>query len=114
MDWDASEVAKWRSPANSVGISDGDGKIMAKQTKDSMALDLAKTFERVSLPVVCLDDALQLPKQDIARAVRVLRALEASSVRRMCGGTAPDHHGHLARVQVELIASTYCIGRCAE
>ena len=27
----------------------------------------------------------------------------------MCGGAAPDHHGHLARVQVEPFASTYCV-----
>ena len=52
-----------------------------------------------------LGDALQLPKEDLAGAVRVLRAPEASAVRRMCGGAAPDHHGHLARVQVELCAS---------
>ena len=49
-------------------------------------------------------DALQLPKKDLASAVRVLWAPEASAVRRMCGETAPDTHGHLARVKVELLA----------
>ena len=31
----------------------------------------------------------------------------------MCSGAAPDHHGHLARVKVELLASTYCVAGCA-
>ena len=57
---------------------------------------------------VGLGDALQLPKEDLAGPMRVLRASEASEVRRMCGGAAPDHYGHPARVQVELFASTYC------
>ena len=61
-----------------------------------------------------LSDALQLPKEDLASAVRVLRASEASAVRRMCGGAAPDHHGHHARVQVELLASAYCAARRTE
>ena len=52
---------------------------------------LAKAFECVGL-----GDALQFPKEDIAGAVRVLRAPE-SAVRRMCCGAATDHHGHLAR-----------------
>ena len=34
--------------------------------------DLAKALEWVSLPVVCLGNALQLPKEDLAGAVRVL------------------------------------------
>ena len=39
---------------------------------------------------------------------RVLRAPEASAVRRMCCRAATDHHGHLAKVKVELLAPTYC------
>ena len=27
----------------------------------------------------------------------------------MCGGAAPDHHCHLARVKVELLASTFVL-----
>ena len=53
-----------------------------------------------------LGDAFQLPKEDIAGAVRLFRASEASAVRRMRGGAAPDHHGPLARVKVEL---THCL-----
>ena len=60
---------------------------------------------------VRLGDALQFRK-DLASAVRVLRAPEASAVRRMCGGAASDHHGHPARVQVELFAFGYCIAGC--
>ena len=49
-----------------------------------------------SLCGVSLGNTFQLPKEDLARsAVRVLRAPEASAVRRMCGGAAPDHHGIL-------------------
>ena len=53
-------------------------------------------------------DALQFPKEDRSGAVWLFRAPEASAVRSMCGGTAPDHHGHPATVQVELFALTYC------
>ena len=74
-----------------------------------LVLDLAKAFERVRLPVVwAWGNALQLPKEDLASAVRILRAPVASAVRRMCGGAALDHHGHLARVEVELRASAHC------
>ena len=61
-----------------------------------------------------LGDALQLPKEDIAGAERLFRAPEASAVRRLRGGAGPDHLGHLARVQVELIAFTYCSAGCVE
>ena len=65
-----------------------------------------RAFERVSLPVMwALGDALKLPIEDLAGAVRVLRAPEACTVRRMCGGAAPDYHGYFARVKVELLAS---------
>ena len=32
----------------------------------------------------------------------------------MCSGAAVDHHGHPARVKVELLASAYCVAGCAE
>ena len=38
--------------------------------------------------------------------VRILQAPMSSAVRRMCGGAAPDHHGHLAWVEVELLLRT--------
>ena len=78
----------------------------------------AWTWRRPSSESVCsvgLGDALQLPEEDTAGAMRVLRAPEVSAVRRMRGGAAPDHHGFFARVQVELLASsTYCGGGCTE
>ena len=68
----------------------------------ALVVNLAKAFERVGLPVVrAWGDALQLSKEDVAGAVRVLRRLR--------GGAAPGYHGHLARVKVELLASTYCV-----
>ena len=44
----------------------------------------------------------------------VSRAPEASAVRRMCGGAAPGHHGHFARVKVELFVSPHCFAGCVE
>ena len=57
----------------------------------ALVLDLAKA--RASQPScrLGLGDALQLPKEDIAGAVWLFRAPEASAVRRMRGGAAPDH-----------------------
>ena len=60
---------------------------------------------------VGLGDALQVPMEDIAGAVRLFRAPEA---RRMRGGAAPNHHGHLARIPVELFAFTHCSAGCVE
>ena len=77
----------------------------------ALVLDLSKAFERVSLPVVwAWATHFQLPKKDLASAVRALRASEASAVRRMCGGAAPDHSGHVAR----LPASADCIAGCVK
>ena len=42
-----------------------------------------------------LGDAFQPSLKDFEGAVRVLGAPEARSVRRVRGGAAPDHHGHL-------------------
>ena len=51
---------------------------MAKEEEQeavALVLDVAKAFERVSLPVVLgLGNALQLPKEDIDGVVRILRA----------------------------------------
>ena len=50
----------------------------------------------------------------ILRLLRLFRAPEASAVRRMQFGAAPDHHGHLARVQVELFVFVHCSAGCVE
>ena len=81
----------------------------------SFGLGLGKGLRAGESPCgLGLGHALQLPEEDIAGAVRVLRAPEASAVRGMRGGAAPDHYGHLARVKVELLASTHCVAGCIE
>ena len=39
-----------------------------------------------------------------ACATRLLRAPQESTVRRMCGVTAPDHHSHPPWIEVEVLA----------
>ena len=41
-----------------------------------------------------MSDAFQVSQEDLAGAMRERRAPEASAVRRMCGGAAPDHLGN--------------------
>ena len=77
----------------------------------ALVLDLAKAFERVSLPVVWASSASQ---GRFCACCADTSNTKASTVRRMCGRVAPDHFGHLAGVQVELFASAYCIAGCAE
>ena len=75
-----------------------------------LVLDLAKAFERASLPVVwAWATHFSFPKEDLASAVWSFRAPEACAVRRMCGGACPNHHCFLARVQLELFASADCV-----
>ena len=52
--------------------------------------------------------------EDLASALRLFRAPEEGTVRKMCGGAAPIHLGHLARVQVDLFASEDCVAGCFE
>ena len=80
-----------------------------------LVLDLMKAF-RASQPSsgLGLSDAFQLPKEDLASAVRLFRAPEACAVRRMCGGAAPDRHCYLAGVQDEFFALRYCVAGCIE
>ena len=56
-----------------------------------------------------LGDAYQIPEEDAAGVVRVLRAPATCPVGKMRGGAAPDHHGHSPRVEVELRISTYWV-----
>ena len=107
--------ANWRSSAQSVWevfmeMKRFNGRAKSRR-KRTVAL-VAGPCEgiRASQPTdgLGLGDALQLPKEDVAGAVWSFQAPEASAVRRLRGGAAPDHHGHLARVQVELFAFTHC------
>ena len=73
--------------------------------------DLATAFERVSHSVVwAWATHFNFPQ----KILQVLRASEASAVRRMCGGAAHDHHGYVARVRMELLASAYYVEGCTE
>ena len=82
------------------------GKAKAEeQGAVALVVDLAKAFERVSLLVVwAWATHPSFPLPDLAGAVRLFRAPEVCTVRRMCGRTAHNHHCCLARVQVELFA----------
>ena len=103
-----------------MGHIGGNGKIFWQNKRrgsriGSLGLGLGDGFRTSGPPCgLGLGDALQLPKRDIAGAVWVFRAPEASAVRRMLSGAATNHHGHLARVKVELLAPTYCVAGCAE
>ena len=82
-----------------------------------LVLDLAKAFERVSIPVVW---AWATHSSFPRKILRVPCECYAGtfSIRGECsskdGGAAPDHHGHLARIKMELLASTFCVAGCAE
>ena len=92
------------------------GRAKAEDQREvALILDLAKAFECVSLlRGLGLGDTLELPKEDLAGALRIFRAPVASAVWRMCGRAAPDHHGHSAGVQVELLVIDKCVAGCAE
>ena len=73
---------------------------------------VAKSFERVSLPVVwAWATHFYFPMKIVAGSMRVLRAPAAGSGRRMCGGDAPNHDGQSPRVEVELLSLTHCAAR---
>ena len=79
----------------------------------AVVLNLAKASERVSLLVVWASAT------HFSFPWKILRVLcgyfeHQRRVQFECGGAAPDHFGHLARVQVELFASADCIAGCTE
>ena len=61
-----------------------------------------------------LGDTLQFSKKDLTRALRLFWASEKGAIRRMCGRAIANHHGHFARIQVELFANAHCVARCTE
>ena len=76
----------------------GDGKIQVPKKisrNDSPGPGSWEGFRASQSPSgVGLGDAFQFHQEDLACAVRLLRAPAAGTVRRMCGGAAPDRHGH--------------------
>ena len=119
--WGRHGWSKRGSSTNGVGKIDGNGKfygIDKEEDQGAVALvpDLSKAFERVSLLVVWAwaTHFTFTRKVFIEGAMRVLRAPEACTGLRMCGGAAPDQFGHLARVQVEFFALADCTAGCIE
>ena len=79
----------------------------------ALVLDLAKAFERVSLLVVwAWATHFCFPR----KILRVLCGHFENQRRVQLEGCVAEqlHHGHLARVQVELFAFTYCSAGCVE
>ena len=75
----------------------------------ALVLDPAKAFERASLPVVWA--WAQFSK----KILRVLCGYFEHQRRvQFEGCAATDHHGHPARVQVELFAVASCVAGCIE
>ena len=58
--------------------------------------------------------ALQLPVEDIAGALWRRRAPRGECSSNDVSGVPPDHYVHLAKVKVELLASTLCVARCVK
>ena len=110
--------SKRRSSTNSVGNMNAHGKIQGQCNRRGsrsfgLSAGLGEGIRACQLPCgLGLGDAFQLPKEDLASAVRVLRAPEEGTVRRVCGGDAHDHDGYFARVQVELFAVAHCLAGC--
>ena len=118
MDWDATDGRNGGAQQTVWEILMEMERFYGKATEEdqgalALVLDLAKACERVSLAVVrAWATQCQLPREDLA--VRLIRAPEAGTLREVCGGAAPGHFGHLARVQVELFVSADCIAGCTE
>ena len=77
----------------------------------ALVLDLAKAFERVSLPVAWIwATHFGFPR----KILRVLCGYFEHQKRVQfegSGGAAPDHYGHSTRVEVELFAFPHCVTR---
>ena len=120
VDWDATDGRNGGAQQTVWENSDGDGKIKWDSKEDvqgavALVLDLAKVFERVSLPVVWVWATHFSFLRKILRVLCVyFEHQRRGTVRRMRGGAASDHFGHLARVQVELFVSAYCVAGCIE
>ena len=114
VDWDAADVrnggvqqAVWEILMEMERLN---GKVKEEdQGASALVLDLAKAFNRVTLPVVWAWATHFSFSRKILRVLCVYFEHQRSAVRRMCDGAALDPYGHLAGVEVELLASAYCI-----
>ena len=79
-----------------------------EKIKDAVALvlDLAKAVERVSLPCgLRLGDTLQLPKENLAGALRLFSSTRGGCSSKECAAEQlANHQGHFVRTQAELFA----------
>ena len=102
------------------GNFDGDGKIQWKSKgRRSRSRGVGPRLGeglRASQPLCGLGlvDTLQFPKEDLVGALWLFRAPEEGAVRRMCGRTVANLHGHIARIQVELLASSHSVAGYTE
>ena len=87
-----------------------------ERTQGAIALvfDLSKAFVRVSLLVVrAWATHINLTRNTLRVLCCYFEHQAEGTFRRMCGGAAPDHHGHSPLVKVELLAPAQCVaGRC--
>ena len=85
-------LAKEKSRSGSFGLGSGE-RFRAGQSSSGMGLG----------------DAFHFSHEVFACVMRLFRISAARSVSKVRRGAAPDHHCHFPRVDVELLASTYCV-----
>ena len=81
----------------------------------ALVLDLAKAFERVSLPVVwAWATHFSFPRIILWVLCGHCEHRRRVQFERMCGGATPDHYGFLVRVKVELLTAENCVAGCVK
>ena len=79
----------------------------------ALVLDLAESFERVSLPVVwAWAMHFSFPRKILWVLCGYFEHQRRAQVEGCVAEPLRDHHGHLSRVEVELSAFTYCTAGC--
>ena len=83
-----------------------DGRNGGAEGAITLVLDLAEAFERVSLPGCAgLGDECYAVTSSTSGGY---------SVWEMCGGAAPNHHGHPPWVEMVLLGPSHRASRCSE
>ena len=112
----APEVAKWqqkyRVDWDATDGRNGEVQILSRKRRSrSFGLGPDEGLRAGQYPFcVGLGNALQLPKGRSCECC----AYTSVACLRMSGGAAPDHHGHLAMIQVELLADAHRVAGCIE